>query len=207
MESLLKKATKSADAAEVYSITSEEVPVAFEANKLKLLETKRTTGRALRIIRRGRIGLAASTVTTDSGEDDLVRMAVESSEIGDAAKFDFPGKSGSPDDAALPAPQIYDPSVVEIKADELVDIGKNMISIITAYDPEIRCDINLSRYIEEVSIVNSNGGGGSYRKTGLFCGLAATAIDGNVILMGYRGIGSCRSGLDFRALAEDILET
>jgi PmbA protein len=207
MESLLKKATKSADAAEVYSITSEEVPVAFEANKLKLLETKRTTGRALRIIRRGRIGLAASTVTTDSGEDDLVRMAVESSEIGDAAKFDFPGKSGSPDDAALPAPQIYDPSVVEIKADELVDIGKNMISIITAYDPEIRCDINLSRYIEEVSIVNSNGGGGSYRKTGLFCGLAATAIDGNDILMVYRGIGSCRSGLDFRALAEDILET
>jgi hypothetical protein len=74
MESLLKKAATCADAAEAYSVTSEEVPVSFEANRLKRLETKRTTGRALRVIRQGRIGLAASTVIDGSGEDDLVRM-------------------------------------------------------------------------------------------------------------------------------------
>ncbi|HHX25209.1 MAG TPA: TldD/PmbA family protein, partial [Firmicutes bacterium] len=62
MESLLRKAARCADAAEAYCVTSEEVPVSFEANRLKRLETKRTTGRALRVIRQGRIGLAASTV-------------------------------------------------------------------------------------------------------------------------------------------------
>jgi hypothetical protein len=32
MESLLKKAVRCADAAEAYCVTSEEVPVSFEAN-------------------------------------------------------------------------------------------------------------------------------------------------------------------------------
>ncbi len=203
MESLLKKAMGCADAAEVYSIKSEEIPVSFEANRLKRLETKKTTGLALRVIKQGRIGLAASTIMDDTGEDDLVRMAVESSEIGEAAKFDFPGPK--PEGSARPTPRIYDPSIAEISADELVGIGKNMISVITGYDSEIRCDAQLAREVEEVAIINSNGGG-AYRKTALFGSLAATAIDGNDILTVYRGIGSCRSGLDFEALAREIVE-
>ena len=110
MESLLKKAVESADAAEVYCIKSEEIPVSFEANRLKRLETKRTAGLALRVIRQGRIGLAASTIIDGSGEDDLVRKAVESSEIGETAKFDFPGPK--PEDSARPTPRTYDPSVM-----------------------------------------------------------------------------------------------
>ena len=204
MEGLLKKAVEHADAAEAYCIRSEEIPVSFEANRLKCLETKKTTGLALRIIRQGRIGLAASTITDSAGEDDLVRMAVESSEIGEAAKFDFPG--AKPEGSPRPTPQIYDPSVAEIGADELVGIGKNMIRVITDYDSEIRSDAELARAVEEVTIVNSNSGGGTYRKTVLFGSLAATAIDGNDILTVYRGIGSCRSVLDFEALAEEIVE-
>jgi PmbA protein len=204
MESLLKKAARCADAAEAYCVKSEGIPVSFEANKLKRLETKRTTGRALRVIRQGSIGLAASTVIDGSGEDDLVRMAVESSEIGETAKFDFPGLST--ENSTLPRPRIYDPSIVEIGADELVDTGKNMIGIITGYDSEIRCDAQLTRGVEEVTIANSNGGGGSYRKTVLFGSLVATAIDGNDILTVYRGTGSCRNVLDFQGLAEDVLE-
>jgi PmbA protein len=204
MESLLKKAVGHADAAEAYCIKSEEIPVSFEANRLKRLETKKTTGCALRIIRQGRIGLAASTIIDGAGEDDLVRKAVESSEIGETAKFDFPGPK--PQDSARSTPRTYDPSVIEIRADELVDIGRNMISVITDYDPDIRCDARLTRGIEEITIANSGGGGGAYRKTVLFGSLAATAIDGNDILTVYQGIGSCRNALDFQSLAGEIVE-
>ncbi len=204
MESLLKKAVESADAAEVYCIKSEEIPVSFEANRLKRLETKRTTGLALRVIRQGRIGLAASTIIDGSGEDDLVRKAVESSEIGETAKFDFAGPK--PEDSARPTPRTYDPSVIEVRADELVGIGKNMISVVTDYDSEIRCDAQLARAVEEVAIVNSNGGGGTYSKTVLFGSLAATAIDGNDILTIYQGTGSCSSDLDFQALARELVK-
>lgn len=204
MESLLKKAVRCADAAESYCIESEEIPVSFEANRPKRLETMRTTGRALRVIRQGRIGLAASTIMNSSEEDDLVRMAVESSEIGETAKFDFPGPK--PKDSTVPTPQIYDPHVAEISTDELIDIGNNMISVITGYDSEIRCDAQLTRGIEQITVANSGGGGGTYRKTVLFGSLAATSVDGNDILTVYRGIGSCRSGLDFQALAREIVE-
>jgi PmbA protein len=176
----------------------------IRGKQLKRLETKRTTGRALRVIWQGSIGLAASTVIDGSGEDDLVRMAVESSEIGETAKFDFPGLST--ENSTLPRPRIYDPSIVEIGADELVDIGNDMIRVITDYDSEIRCNVQLTRAMEDVTIVNSAGGGGAYRKTVLFGSIAATAIDGNDILTVYRGTGSCRSALDFQALAGEIVE-
>ena len=63
-----------------------------------------------------------------------------------------------------------------------MSVGKDMISMITDYDPEIRCDAGLTRAVEEVTIANSNGGGRSYKKSVLFGSLAATAIDGNDIL-------------------------
>lgn len=218
MERLLKKAVEHADSAEAYFIESEEIPVSFEANRLKRLETKKTTGSALRVIKQGRLGLAASTAMDDVARDHLVRKAVESSKIGEVAAFDFPDLSGehsSPPQAATEShpmqcaqrvPKIYDPSVTDIGAEELVSAGKDMISVITGYDPEIRCDAELTRAVEEVTIANSNGGGGSYRKSILFGSLAATAIDGNDILTVYRGIGSCRNDLDYQSLAEEIVE-
>jgi len=201
VERLLKKAVEHADSVEAYFVESEEIPVSFEANKLKRLETKKTTGTALRVIKQGRLGLAASTVMDDAARDDLVRKAVESSKIGEAAKFGFPDPYPT-----QRVPKTYDPSVTEIGAEELVSVGKDMISMITDYDPEIRCDAGLTRAVEEVTIANSNGGGRSYKKSVLFGSLAATAIDGNDILTVYRGIGSCRNDLDYEELAREIVD-
>ena len=61
MERILELAKKVADEAEVFLVTLEETPVGFEANRLKMLETRESTSVSLRIIKGGRIGFATTT--------------------------------------------------------------------------------------------------------------------------------------------------
>ena len=106
MEEILELAKKVAEAAEVFSIASEETQVRFESNRLKQLQTNQSTSVALRIVKNGRVGYA-----TASGEADprtLVDAAVETAEFGMEAKFAFPGAT------AFPPVDIYDDAVKDV---------------------------------------------------------------------------------------------
>ncbi|TMB66439.1 MAG: TldD/PmbA family protein, partial [Chloroflexi bacterium] len=61
--STVLQAAESAGAqqAEVFAVESEETPVRFEANRLKEINARQTSGVALRVIVDGRIGFASST--------------------------------------------------------------------------------------------------------------------------------------------------
>ena len=48
VQEALEKAKQRADQAEVYRVQRRETPVSFEANRLKMLETKESSGMALR---------------------------------------------------------------------------------------------------------------------------------------------------------------
>ncbi|MBC7223950.1 MAG: hypothetical protein H5T59_06725, partial [Anaerolineae bacterium] len=61
LERLLDLAAQRADQAEVFAVQSVHTPVTFEANRLKLVETKETRGVSLRVIAGGRVGLASAT--------------------------------------------------------------------------------------------------------------------------------------------------
>jgi len=50
-----------AQRAEAFIVQSEETPVRFEANRLKEINARQTSGVALRVIVNGRIGFASST--------------------------------------------------------------------------------------------------------------------------------------------------
>ena len=50
-----------AQQAEVFHVANEETPVRFEANRLKELNARHTSGVALRVIVNGRIGFASSS--------------------------------------------------------------------------------------------------------------------------------------------------
>jgi PmbA protein len=66
MDDILERAKKVAEEAELYIVTSESIPVVFETNRLKNIESKQGTIMALRIIKNGRIGYAVAT-GTDGG--------------------------------------------------------------------------------------------------------------------------------------------
>jgi len=82
---VLRSAQKVAEQAEVFSVSYRAMPIQFEANELKQVQTKESSSTALRIFRKGRIGFA-----TASGGGDLealVDMAVETSQFGGPANF------------------------------------------------------------------------------------------------------------------------
>ena len=87
MEDILAQAKKVAEEAEVFTVSSEQTPVQFEANRLKHIQTKQASSTALRIVLQGRIGYA---VTTEPGANhNLVDMAAETARFRMAAGFEF----------------------------------------------------------------------------------------------------------------------
>ena len=84
MEDVLRSVAGRAEQAEVYRVVRRETPVSFEANRLKMLETKETSGMALRVIKNGRVGLSATNDSADT--EGLIERALELSAFGPAAK-------------------------------------------------------------------------------------------------------------------------
>jgi PmbA protein len=89
VEEILDLARRVADHAEVFHVISLRSPVQFEANRLKQIQSKETSGTALRLIKDGRIGFAQASGNIPPGE--LVEMALETCPLGQQAIFELPG--------------------------------------------------------------------------------------------------------------------
>ncbi|HLO52066.1 MAG TPA: metallopeptidase TldD-related protein [Kamptonema sp.] len=130
LQKILKLATARADAAEVYYLESQDTPIEFENNRLKSLQTKALKGVALRLIHNGKLGFASSTDLTRL--EDLVDAAIQTAEIGDRAEFELA------DNFQMTAPETtYTPPPTS----ELVEIGKDLIEKVHAYNPDILVDV------------------------------------------------------------------
>ena len=131
LEKILKLASVQAEAAEVYYLQSQDTPIEFENNSLKSLSTKATQGVALRVICNGKMGFASSTDLTRL--DDLVAAAVQTSEIGDPAEFEFAN------DLQITAEESdFTPPPTQ----DLVDVGGRLIEQIHEYNSEILVDVS-----------------------------------------------------------------
>ena len=87
-EEVLALAQKHADQAEVFFVSSRSIPVSYEGNRLKSVDTRESSGMALRIIKDGRIGFSSTTDMED--KEGLVARAVEMLPFGARAHLDFP---------------------------------------------------------------------------------------------------------------------
>ena len=109
MKNILAQAKKVAEEAEVFTVSSEETAVQFEANRLKHIQNKQSTSVALRIVKQGRIGYATATEISDS--QNLVNMAVETAQFGMTAKFEFPSLT------SYHQVEVFDSSVESVSTD------------------------------------------------------------------------------------------
>jgi PmbA protein len=198
MEEVLDLASKTADQAEVYAITSETTPVSFEANRLKSLQTRETRGLALRLIKDGRLGFASATRLDNPRA--LVDSALEVAPFGAEARFDFPNAG------AASQVQIYDPALADLTVERMVEMGQEMIDRVRIYNPAILCNVDLRKHVGTVSLFNSRGGHVTYQKTALSVGFHANLIRGTDMLDIYEGAASCHHDLDLQELAEVVLE-
>ncbi len=197
MESILARAKQVAEEAEVFMVFSEETPVQFEANRLKHIQSKQSSYVALRIIKEGRIGYAISTELSD--QQHLVDAAVETAEFGMKAEFELPGAT------SYPQIEVFDPEVESVTPEEMVRLGKELISPVVRHTPGILCDAEVHKGTISTRIINSRGGELHYRQTVFSLGIQGQLIRGTDMLFVGEGQSSCHPLTDTQAVASVVL--
>lgn len=203
---ILLSAQKVAEQAEVFSVSSRETPVHFEANKLKQIQTKENTSVALRIFREGRIGFATASGPHPSlslkGEgqvETLLHMAVEASQFGLPASFQFPSSKDYPEVT------IFDPNVEKIAMEQMVELGEGLIAKVIRHAPDILCDVELTKGTSSIHIVNSQGGEASYDKSFFTLNLEGVLIKDTDMLFVGDSESSCRLPSSIDILADRVI--
>jgi PmbA protein len=188
VEKILELAKNITDAAEVFTVSSEYTSVQFEANRLKHIEGKQSTNTSLRVIKDGRIGYA--TASGDADRSKLVNMAVETAQFGMPAKFEFPSSLKYPDTP------IFDQSVLNIKTEQMIKLGEELIAPLQAHTRDIVCQAGVGRSEVTVQIGNSKGGSAKYNKTIFSVGVEGTIVHGTDMLFVGEGESSCHPVLE-----------
>ena len=194
-EQVLELAHRRVAAAEVFAVEVEDTPVEFEANRLKLLQTRATRGVALRVISQGRIGFASSSRADDAAT--LVEMALEVAPYGAEAKFALPGA------AAYGEPEIFDPAVAVVPVDRMVALGQGLIDGVLAAAPEVMCDAGVRKLTQRLRLLNTAGADVCYRRSLFRAGVSAQRVRGTDMLWVGDDDVSCRPITD----AAHILKT
>jgi len=157
MEEILRKVKKVVNEAEVFSISRRETNAVFEANRLKQVHSRETSGKALRVIKDGKIGLSASNKTDCT--EELISMAVEVAAFGAEAKFKFPQLE------RYPLVEVYDSQIEKVTEDQMVKLGQSLIDNVLHHTSELVCEASVSASTVTIDLINSRGGQTQYKKS------------------------------------------
>jgi PmbA protein len=198
MENILAQAQKVAEEVEVFIATSEEMPVQFEANRLKYIQSKQSSHVALRIIRNGRIGYA---ITTELGHSrNLIDAAVETAAFGTKAAFELPSLT-----VAYPQIEVFDPATEAVPLEDMVNLGQNLVDQVRSHSPELLCDAEVTKGTVSVRILNSHGGQVSYQQSIFALGIEGQLIRNTDMLFVGEGQSSCHPLTDTGAITEVVI--
>ncbi len=145
----LELAMRYVEGAEISQREERKSDAEYENDLLKRVEASQTSGLVVRVIVKGRLGLA--TATDPAEYESVVARAVELAEFGTEAKFIFPGPG------AAPPVQTYDPEVERISREQLVKTGGEMIERLKAYNPEIKVYSGAGWASAKRRLINSSG--------------------------------------------------
>lgn len=197
MEEILARASKVAEEAEVFMVSSEETPVEFEANRLKQIQSKQSNSVALRIIKDGKLGYATTTGTDDI--EELVDNAVATSQFGTAAHFTLPSLT------AYPEVEVFDPAVEAVTLEQMTGLGQKLIDAVRVHTPDIICEAGATRTIATLTIINSRGGQAGYRESVFSVGIEGQLIHGTDMLFVGEHQSSCHPLLKPAAITGEVL--
>lgn len=199
LENLLDLARKRTDESEVFWVKEEAIPVEFENDKLKSIDSKFIEGMGLRVIKNGRFGFSSTTDLRNVSL--LVENALSSAQFGEEARFQFPAEVN-------PTPvKLFDEVVMQYSLAEAVKSGEEVIERIHSYNPDIRCSVGIERSKKEVGIFNSRGLRLRYQKTILGGGISGILASEKDILSVYEEKLSCRRGdIKIFELAEELIK-
>ena len=197
MERVLDSIKGKAEQAEIFEVSTQIAPVYFEANRLKQIQSKESTSVALRIFKDSKVGFAFG-----SGVDDvetLIAMAVETAPFGPSANFEFPSSSDYPDVA------VFDSEIPVITMEQMVELGRQLIARVTEHTPELLCDVEVTKGVSSVHLVNSQGGEARWDKSLFSINLEGVLTQDTDMLFVGDSDSSCRFFTDIDILASRII--
>jgi PmbA protein len=197
MEEILDLASKVAEEAEIFWVSSEETPVTFQANHLKAIQSKQSSSVSLRLIKNGRLGYAAASGQID--KQKLVDNALETAQFGIQAKFNFSSAK------SFPQVNIFDPEVESVPISEMIELGQRLIDPIISSNRDILCDAGISKDTVSLNIINSRGGQAGYKKTTFGLGVGGTLIRDTDMLFVGEGQESCHPLRDTVTIIDTVL--
>lgn len=179
---LMKELTAKAEQVEIVNLQNENTTISFEANQLKSSSVAQTRGTAVRVVREGRLGFAAS-----SDEKAVIKLAsnvLESAAYGDSLDIKFP--------YSLPAQEVrtYDRRIVDLSIPRLVEIGREILDLIIPVEPDVRVNLNITRSVQSVNLRNQTGLDISFERSPLNFELEIDRIIGDDVLIIYDVVGT-----------------
>jgi PmbA protein len=195
---LLKRLRSQAEQVEVVQVRGESTNVGYEANRLKSSQVEETSGIAVRIVKDGRLGFAASS--DESAVEKLISNVLESAEFGDDIPISFP--------AAHPGPEVltYDQVISELPIPRLAEIGQEIVDIILEVEPEARVNVELERGVQRLALRNQAGSELAFERSPLSIGFEISRVKGDDVLIMYDVTGSTVQMDDYSAFARRAAE-
>lgn len=195
---ILTQLKKQAEQVEVLNLQNEKTTIEYEANQLKNCSVAETKGTAVRVIRKGQLGFAASS--DETAMDKLAAHALESATYGDKAQFSFP------DTEPAPIVRTFDKVVADLSIAQLVETGKEILDLVLSVDAEARCNISLERSVVSASIRNHKGLDIAFKTSPLALGLEIDRIEGDDVLILYDQLGTTVWDKDYMEFARRLVE-
>ena len=195
---ILKRLMSQADQVEVLDVWSESTTVGFESNKLKSSQVEETRGVAVRVVKDGRLGFAASS--DKSATEKLVTNVLESAAYGDEIPLTFP----SPQSA--PKVTTFDQRITDLSIPRMVEIGQEMVDLILQVEPEARINVELERGVERLSIRNGAGTEVLFKRSPLSIVFDISRVKKDDVLLMFDIIGTTIWEKDYPAVARRLGE-
>lgn len=195
---ILEQLGSHVEQAEVVRIQSESTKVGFEANRLKSSQVEETKGLAVRVVKDGRLGFAASSDATAT--EKLVSNVLESAAFGDEIPIAFPGPQTGPDVST------YDQSIVELPVARLVEMGQEMIDILLQVEPDLRVIVELERGVERLSLTNLAGTEVAFERSPLSVFFEISRVKGDDVLIIFDVVGTTLWEEDYLSFARKTAE-
>jgi PmbA protein len=176
-------------AADVLWRDEDQLSLKFESGRLKETARRREAGCNLRVVVKGRVGVAGSTDLASPGAlEDLLERAVASALQGEAVELAMP--------AAAPAPPVSteDRQAASLDVRALVEIGRRVVEPLRR--PGWQVGAGVERAVEETRFVNTAGQALAYRATAVGVSAEVTRVAGDDVLIVYEGVTAAGAPAD-----------
>jgi len=195
---ILSQLQAQADQVEVVHMQSESTKVSFEANKLKSSQVEETRGTAVRVVKDGRLGFAASS--DESAMAKLMSNALESAAYGDKVPIVFPAPQ------IAPKVTTYDKTITALPIPRLVQIGQEILELILQIEPEARLNVELERGVQHLSVRNQAGTAVAVQRSPLSISVEIDRVQGDDVLIMYSLSGTTVWEKDYIAFVRRLGE-